>query len=68
MTVHLLTPQQAEQLISVQFIPGNYFNPLLDANGNYVISPEEVAQCSIDWVKELPQIEYEPIPPPEFVS
>ena len=64
MIVYLLTPQQAEQLKGIEFMPDNLFNPVLDANGNYFISPEEVVQCSIDWVKELPQIEYEPIPPP----
>jgi hypothetical protein len=68
MIVYLLTQQQAEQLRTVEFIPDNLFNPVLDSNGNYFISVEEVAQCSIDWVKELPTIEYEPIPPPEFVS
>jgi hypothetical protein len=61
MIVYLLTQQQAEQLKGIEFMPDNLFNPILDANGNYFISPEEVSQCSIDWVKQLPQIEYEPI-------
>jgi hypothetical protein len=61
MTVYLLTPQQAESLKAVEFMPDNFFNPIQDANSNYVISPEEVDQCSIDWVKDLPTIEYEPI-------
>jgi hypothetical protein len=61
MKVYLLTPQQAQELIGIQYIPDNYFNPILDANNNWIISPEEVTQCSIDWVKELQQIEYEPI-------
>ena len=61
MTVYLLTPDQADLLKGVEFIVDCYFNPIQDANGNWIISPEEVEQCSIDWVKELPQIEYEPI-------
>jgi hypothetical protein len=61
MTVYLLTEQQANSLQGIEFMPDNYFNPIQDTNGNYFISPEEVAQCSIDWVKQLPQIEYEPI-------
>ena len=68
MIVYLLTPDQANSLQGVEFMPNNFFNPITDKNGNYFISPEEVTQCSIDWVKELPTIEYEPIPPPEFVS
>jgi hypothetical protein len=61
MTVYLLTSEQAAQLNGIEFMPDNYFYPIKDINGNYVISPEEVQQCSIDWVKSLPQIEYEPI-------
>lgn len=61
MIVAKLTPEQAEQLNGVQFIQDNYFNPVMDKNGNYIISLEEVEQCDIEWVKELPQIKYEPI-------
>lgn len=64
MIVHLLTEQQAQSLIGVEFLPDNYFNPIQDADGNYIISEEEVSQTTIEWVKELPQIEYNPIPPP----
>jgi hypothetical protein len=64
MIVYLLTPDQADSLRGVEFVPDNLFNPIQDANGNWVISPEEVNQCSIEWVKDLPQIQYEPIPPP----
>jgi hypothetical protein len=64
MTVYLLTPDQAEQLKGVEFMPDNFFNPIQDANANWIITQEEVSQTSIDWVKDLPQIEYEPIPPP----
>lgn len=61
MNVYLLTYEEAQSLIGVQFIPDNYFNPIMDADGNYIISIEEVDQCSIDWVKALPLIEYNPI-------
>jgi hypothetical protein len=33
----------------------------MDADGNHIISIEEVEQCSIDWVKALPLINYKPI-------
>lgn len=56
-----LTTAQAEQLRGVEVVTDNYFNPTLDANGNYFISLEEVEQCDIEWVKLLPLITYEPI-------
>lgn len=60
MIVYLLTEEQAKSLSGVEFIPDNYFNPIEDANGNHIISVEEVEQCSIEWVKQLPAIEYIP--------
>jgi hypothetical protein len=58
--VYQLTEEQANSLKQVEFISDNYFNPIQDNNGNWVISTEEVEQCSIDWVKELTLIEYVP--------
>lgn len=64
MIVHLLTQQQADSLKGVKFVPNNYFNPIQDINGNWIITEQEVSQTSIEWVKDLPKIEYEPIPTP----
>jgi hypothetical protein len=61
MKVVLLTQQQAGQLQGVEFIPSNLFNPIQDADGNWFISTEEQNQCSIEWVKECPLIDYNPI-------
>ena len=61
MLVYLLTQEQADSLKRVEFTPDNFFNPLLDADDNWIISKEEVNSSSIDWVKELPQIEYNPV-------
>jgi hypothetical protein len=61
MIVAQLTPEQAEQLKGVEFVQDSFFNPIQDLNGNYIISLEEQEQCNIDWVKELPHINYEPI-------
>jgi hypothetical protein len=63
MLVYLLTKQQADSLKGVEFVLDNLFNPLLDADGNYIITEEEVSQSTINWVKELPKIEYKPIIP-----
>jgi hypothetical protein len=59
--VHLLTAEQAASLIGVEFLPYSYFNPIQDADGLWVITQEEVNQCSIDWVKALPLITFKPI-------
>lgn len=61
MIVAKLTKKQSEQLKDVEFTESSKFNPILDANGNYIISLEEVEQSNIEWVKDLPQIEYNPI-------
>ena len=61
MIVAKLTQEQAEQLKGLEVVKNNYFNPILDADNNYIISLEEVEQCDIEWVKTLSQIEYNPI-------
>jgi hypothetical protein len=59
--VHLLTTEQADSLNGVEYVPDNYFHPIQDAEGNWIISVEEVNSTTIDWVKSLPLIEYKPI-------
>jgi hypothetical protein len=47
----------------------SYFNPIQDADDNWVISVEEISQCENEecmWVKELPLIPYIPKPAPPF--
>tara|TARA_R110000868_G_scaffold37552_1_gene132725 strand:- start:5 stop:208 length:204 start_codon:yes stop_codon:yes gene_type:complete len=58
MIVVLLTPEQAEQLKGQLYAPDSYFNPIQDIDDNWIISIQEQDQCSIDWVKTLPLIEY----------
>jgi hypothetical protein len=64
MQVYLLTSEQADSIRGVEFKPDNIFNPIVDADGNIIISQEEVIQSDIYWVKELPIIEYNPYIPP----
>jgi hypothetical protein len=59
--VALLTEKQANSLRGVEFVKDNLFNPIQDEDGNWVISLEELDLASIEWVKELPIIEYKPI-------
>jgi len=61
MIVAKLTQDQAEQLKGKEVVKDNYFNPILDSDGNYIISLEEVEQCDMEWVKLLPLIEFKQI-------
>lgn len=61
--VGLLTTQQYNQIVGQLFAPDSYFNPILDADLNWVISTQEIDFCTNPdyiWVKELPLIEYKP--------
>jgi hypothetical protein len=65
--VGLLTDQQKDGLILQWYAPDCYFNPIMDLNDNWVISVEEMANCTNEeflWVKDLPLIIYEPKPNP----
>ena len=58
--VYMLTEEQANQLKGVEYTTDMTFYPIQDADGNWIISIEEVSTSTIDWVKELPAIEYNP--------
>lgn len=65
--VGLLTIEQKNSLLLQWYAPDCYFNPIQDLNDNWIISIEEMANCTNDefaWVKELPLIIYEPKPVP----
>ena len=67
--VGLLTETQKDELVGRWYAPDSYFNPIEDADNNWVISQEEMNQCinpSFEWVKDLPLIEYIPKPTPPF--
>ncbi len=64
MMVYRLTEQQKNTLIRREYDDGMLFNPIQDVNNNWIISKEEFDQSQVPygWVKNLPQIEYEPVP------
>lgn len=65
----LLTEAQADSLRGQTFLPDSYFNPVQDADNNWIISAEEIAYCANPdflWVKELPMIPLNPKPAPPF--
>lgn len=64
MKVYKLTIEQKDSLIGQNYKSLSQFNPIEDNNGDWVISVEEVDNCtnvSYQWVKTLPLINYEPI-------
>ena len=60
--VALLTEQQKDTLERINVSPHWYFNPIQDINNNWIISTEEVEATNIGWVKNLPLIDFKPIP------
>ena len=61
--VHLLSVSEKDEITGQSYAPDSYFNPIQDANDNWVISVEEVDQCvnpEFIWVKNTPLIEYIP--------
>ena len=65
MKVRQLTIEQKNQLIGQTYDGVQYFNPTLDADGNWFISNEEVNGCTHEgvneWIHELQEIDYNPI-------
>jgi len=61
--VGLLNQEQKDSLVGQLYTDDSYFNPIQDANDNWVISTEEMINCTNEkfmWVKELELIEYKP--------
>jgi hypothetical protein len=65
--VALLTETQKNELVGQLYAPDSYFNPIQDADGNWIISTQEQEFCTNPdflWVKDLPLIPYNPAPSP----
>jgi len=63
MKVGLLTTEQKEKIIGQWYAPDSYFNPIITAEQQWIISVEEMEQCvnpDFLWVKDLELIEYLP--------
>lgn len=63
MKVRQLTQEQKDQLVGQTYDGVQFFNPTLDADGNWFISNEEFFNCTtgitIGW--NLPEIDYNPV-------
>lgn len=61
--VALLEEWQKDQLIGQEYARDSFYNPIQDADGNWVISMEEVGSTIEDdflWVFGLPTIDFNP--------
>ena len=59
--IAIITQEQRDSLLGVEFMPQTFFNlNVKDINENYFIDEIEINQCDIQWLKDLPLIEYEP--------
>ena len=65
MKVRKITIEQKDLLVGQIFDGVQFFNPTLDANGNWFISNEEVNGCTHEgvneWIHELEEIDHNPI-------
>ena len=67
--VGVLTIEDKDNLVGQWYMADSYFNPIQDADDNWVISVEEINQCinpDFMWVKDLQLIPYNPKPSPTF--
>jgi len=65
--VAILNQLQKDALEGVQYAPDCYYNPILDAYEDWVISMEEVngtTNPDTMWVKDLNVLDYAPKPEP----
>jgi hypothetical protein len=65
--VGLLTESQKDSLVGQLYDEDSYFNPIQDISDQWIISVEEMEFCvnpELQWVKDLPLIDYKPKPEP----
>lgn len=63
MIVYKLTEEQKDLLINQEYTPDNYFNPIQDIDGNWIITQEEINLCTNSnflWVNTLEYKLYKP--------
>jgi hypothetical protein len=60
--IAILTAEQKDQLIGQTYDGVCFYNPIQDINDNWIISEEEINQSNLEWLKQLPLVEYEAKP------
>lgn len=54
--IAIITTEQKDLLLGQKYDGKQYFNPIQDADNNWIISQEEINQCTnvdFQWVKDL---------------
>lgn len=62
--MRIITKQQFVEIAGKEYGPDSHYHPTLDADGDRVISEEEVEQTvnpDFEWVKELPFKEWKKV-------
>jgi hypothetical protein len=60
--IAILTQEQKDQLVGQTYDGVCFYNPIQDANDNWIISQEEINQSDLQWLKELTLEEFQPKP------
>lgn len=60
MKVYIVKAGQLSHLRKLKMTDGSEYNPIEDANGNLVITQDEIDKSDKQWVLDLEQINYEP--------
>ena len=60
--IAILTEEQKDQLVGQTYDGVCFYNPIQDANDNWIISQEEINQSDLQWFKELTLEEFQPKP------
>ena len=64
MKVGRLTQEQRDALTGLLYMDDTYYNPSIDGSGEWFISTQEMSLSNLQWVQELPLVDYvEPLPP-----
>jgi hypothetical protein len=58
--IAILTTEQKDQLVGQTYDGVCFYNPIQDANDNWIISQEEINQSDLTWLKELTLEEFQP--------
>ena len=64
MQVVKITEEQKDQLVGQTWDGVQFFNPTIDADGQYFVSQEEVGGCNkrgLQWLKSCELIEHNPV-------
>ena len=60
--IAILTEEQKDQLVGQTYDGVCFYNPIQDANDNWIISQEEINQSDLQCLKELELSEFQPKP------